>query len=125
MHLLSRGAAIALTALAFTLSFAQTDPAAAQDASCKQLFKIRSLNSNTKTKITFINNSGMHRGIMWLDFKGQAKDYASLNHGQRVNLNTFLTHPWMITTGPGDCLEIIQPRAGGSVVTLKPRADRR
>jgi len=93
-------------------------PAPGPDPSCKDLFKVKSLNSATPAKITFINKSGMYRSIMWLDFKGRPKDYANLNSGQEVTLDTFLTHPWMVTDGPGNCVEIVMPHAGTRVVTL-------
>jgi len=91
----------------------------ATSASCKQQNKLRSKNSNTPAKITFINRSGMHRAILWLDFKGHPKSYAALNSGERVTLDTYLTHPWMITDGPGNCIEIIMPTRGTKVVTLR------
>ncbi|MGZ8400657.1 MAG: VHL beta domain-containing protein [Methyloceanibacter sp.] len=88
------------------------------DPSCKQRSKLRSQNSNTPTSITFINKSGQYRGILGLDFDGQPKDYANLNSGERVTLSTFMTHPWMITDGPGNCIQIVMPRGGGRVVEL-------
>ena len=88
------------------------------DPSCKQRSKLRSQNSDTPTSITFINKSGQYRGILWLDFDGQPKDYANLNSGERVTLSTFMTHPWMITDGPGNCIQIVMPRGGGRVVEL-------
>lgn len=88
------------------------------DSSCKQLSKNRSQNSNTPAKITFVNNSSMYRAILWLDFTGQPKDYAGLNSGQQVTLDTFLTHPWMVTDGPGNCIEIVMPSAARKVVEL-------
>jgi len=36
-----------------------------------------------------------------------------------VTLDTFLTHPWMITDGPGNCVDIFMAHAGTRVVTLK------
>lgn len=93
-------------------------PASAADPSCSQLFKIRSQNSDTATKITFVNDSGTVRALLWLDFSGQPKDYGSLNPGQQLTFDTFVTHPWMIATGPGDCLEIVMPRPGGSVIRI-------
>jgi len=93
-------------------------PGLGPDPSCKDLFKVKSQNSATPAKITFINKSGMYRSIMWLDFSGQPKDYANLNSGQEVTLDTFLTHPWMVTDGPGNCVEIVMPHAGTRVVTL-------
>jgi hypothetical protein len=109
--------AFALAAI-FSAAFSTGDADAQVHASCKQLFKIKSINSDSKTKITFINNSGMYRSILWLDFSGQPKDYAGLNSGERALFDTYLTHPWMIATGPGDCLQIVLPQPGGSVVNL-------
>ena len=93
-------------------------PAQAADPSCQQLFKLKSKNSDTPTSITFVNGASTMRGIMWLGFDGQPKDYANLQVGESVTLQTFLTHPWMVVTGPGDCLEIVMPVEGGSVVSL-------
>lgn len=47
------------------------------DASCKDRPSLRSQNSNSATKLTFINRSGGMRGILWLDFDGQPKEYAN------------------------------------------------
>ncbi|HUU26163.1 MAG TPA: hypothetical protein VMW68_11455 [Methyloceanibacter sp.] len=89
------------------------------DPSCQDLFKVKSQGSNAKAKITFINKSGAYRSIMWLDFSGQPKDYANLQAGEKLTLDTFMTHPWMVTDGPGNCIEIFIPHAGTRVVTLK------
>lgn len=56
---------------------------------------------------------------MWLDFQARANDYATLSLGERKSFKTFLTHPWMVTTGPRDCLRIVLPKPGGSVVHLR------
>lgn len=92
--------------------------AAPADPTCKDQRKLKSQNSDTRTKLTVINNSGMYRSVLWLDFNGQPKDYAGLNDGEKVTLDTFMTHPWMIADGPGDCIEIVMPHAGSRVVTL-------
>jgi hypothetical protein len=88
------------------------------DPSCKERTKLRSKNSDTKTKITFVNKSGGMRGILWLDFAGQPKDYANLQNGEEAVFDTFMTHPWMITDGPGNCLQIVMPHPGARVVEL-------
>ena len=41
-----------------------------------------------------------------------------MNSGEQITLDTFMTHPWMIADGPGDCIEIVMPHAGSRVVTL-------
>ncbi|MGA7455928.1 MAG: hypothetical protein WBW51_01190 [Methyloceanibacter sp.] len=88
------------------------------DASCKDRSNLRSQNSKTPTKLTFINRSGAMRGILWLDFDGLPKDYANLQDREQVTLDTFMTHPWMVTDGPGNCLRIVLPQSAGTVVEL-------
>jgi hypothetical protein len=51
---------------------------------------------------------------LWLDFDGLPKDYANLNDREQVTLDTFMTHPWMVTDGPGNCLRIVLPHPGAS-----------
>ena len=86
--------------------------------SCKQLFKVRSINSGVPSKLTFINRANTMRSIQWLDEKSQPKDLASLQSGQKEEFNTVTTHPWMIATGPGDCIEILYPGPNGTIVEL-------
>jgi len=90
----------------------------ARKVSCKKLGSIRAKYSNRPTKITFVNNSGAYRGILWIDFEGHPKDYANLQAGQQITLDTFQSHPWMVTDGPGNCLQIALPRSGPSLVAI-------
>lgn len=69
--------------------------------------------------ITFINRSGAYRSIMWLDFRGQPKTYANLNNGQRFTAKTAARHAWMVTDGPGNCLEIHLAHRGRKTVVLR------
>lgn len=84
----------------------------AQAASCAKFGKVKSLNSNTPVMVTFVNKSGEYRGVMWIDFKGQPVSYANLNPGQSYSINTYVTHPWMFTDGPGNCVELFVPSKG-------------
>ena len=92
--------------------------ARAGERSCSERKTLRSQHSREPTKITFVNNSGMYRAIMWIDFDGSLKDYGGLNSGEELVLDTFRTHPWMIATGPGDCLQIFLPAAEPAKVEL-------
>ncbi|MBI5321291.1 hypothetical protein [Bradyrhizobium sp.] len=80
---------------------------------------MRSEHSREPTKVTFVNKSGMYRALMWIDFKGGFKDYGGLNSGEQKTISTFRTHPWMITDGPGNCIQIILPAAEPGTVALK------
>ena len=106
--------------LGVTEAFAQVPSSArAGQRSCAERTSLRSEHSREPTRITFVNRSGMYRGLMWIDPQGQFKNYGGLNSGEKKTINTFRTHPWMITTGPGDCIEIFLPAAESATVTLK------
>lgn len=81
-------------------------------ATCETLANETSRNSDTPTTVTFVNKSEGTRGVMWIGFDGVPKDYAQLNPGETYTINTFLTHPWMFTDGPGNCLEMYMPQLG-------------
>jgi hypothetical protein len=38
--------------------------------------------------------------------------YANLNPGESYTINTYLTHPWVFTDGPGNCVEMFMPQKG-------------
>jgi uncharacterized protein len=86
---------------------------------CAGFGKLKSLNSNTPITVTFVNKSKSYRGVMWLDFGGTPVTYTNLNPGQSYTAQTFLTHPWMFTDGPGNCMEIYQPRQGDTRFDIK------
>lgn len=93
--------------------------ASAAEFSCKARTTLRSQNSIRPTTITFVNTSGSYRAIAWIDSSGQLKDFGGLNTGERKTVNTFVTHPWMIQTGPGDCLQIFTPSAKPTTINLR------
>lgn len=80
--------------------------------SCNGFGKLKSKNSNRPVTITFVNKTDSLRALMWLDFKGQPQEFGNLEPRQKKTINTFVTHPWMFTDGPGNCQEIYLPAAG-------------
>ena len=98
---------------------AETATGVTHEISCKEQRNVRSKDSNTPAKVTFINVSGMYRSLLWIDFKGNIKDHSGLNDGEQVTVDTFVTHPWIAATGPGNCLQIWMPAPGMSVVRLE------
>ncbi|NWG25318.1 MAG: hypothetical protein HXY30_13055, partial [Pseudorhodoplanes sp.] len=85
---------------------------------CSERKALRSAQSIESTKITFVNKSGMYRGIMWIDHRGMLQDYGGVNSGDQVTYDTFRAHAWMIVTGPGDCLQIFTAAAEPAIVEL-------
>ncbi len=92
--------------------------ALAGDLPCAAEGSLRSKHSEVPTKMTFVNRTSQGRAIVWIDFNGGTKQYAWLDAGQRFSVDTFMTHPWLITDGPGNCIEIYLPRKGKRTVNL-------
>lgn len=86
--------------------------------SCKLHRGKTSRNSNTQVRVKFVNHTNAFRTLMWIDFKGRPKQYAALNPGQSYSVDTFLSHPWMITDGPGNCLEMFMPSRRNKVFNI-------
>jgi hypothetical protein len=55
---------------------------------------------------------------MWIDGDGMPRPYGSLNPGESYTQGTFAGHIWMITDGPGNCLEVYVPGPGQSVFAI-------
>ena len=92
---------------------------AAADYSCSKYGTVKSQNSNTPAKLTFINKTPEMRVIEWINYQGGLQEYARLDPGQSYTVNTFLTHPWLVSDGPGNCYKIYLPKAGSRTVKLK------
>ncbi len=81
-------------------------------ANCRSVGKLRSQNSDVPVSVTFRNKTNSMRSVMWINFEGQAENYANLQPGQRITIDTYVTHPWMMTDGPGNCAEVFMPKQG-------------
>ncbi len=92
----------------------------AQEISCSERSRLRAQTSDVASIVTFVNTSKMYRAILRIDTDGTIKDHGNLGPGQRLTVETFVTHPWMIATGPGDCLQMFLPVAGLSTIKLGP-----
>ena len=94
----------------------------AEAASCGQFGNLRSQESRTKVTVTFVNRTNAYRSVDWLDFNGRPVNYANLNPGETYRVDTYLTHPWMITDGPGNCVQMVLPRRGQRVIDITGRS---
>ena len=95
----------------------QETPILADDG-CDAVGSLRSLGSGAPATITFINDTDGYRAIMWIDFDGNPQLFGGVNPGESLVQSTFVGHPWMITDGPGNCLEVYQPPAGQSFYSM-------
>ena len=81
-------------------------------ATCDRLGNEISRNSDVPVNMTFINRTNEPRSVTWIGFDGVPKEYALLNPGQSYSINTFVSHPWMFTDAPGNCIEMFMPQQG-------------
>ena len=71
----------------------------AAELACSKQGSVRSQNG-APTSVTFVNKSGMYRALNWIDFDGRVTSFGGLNPGESKTLSSFVSHPWMIATGP-------------------------
>jgi von Hippel-Lindau disease tumor suppressor protein len=76
---------------------------------CPGEFDYKSTNSDQPVRIQFINATNTHIKVYWLDPEGQRILYHILKKGESHLYRTYVTHPWVITTGEGTCLRLYLP----------------
>jgi hypothetical protein len=86
--------------------------------SCAEARHLHSLNSENPTSITFVNDTPEPRGIWWIDFNGGQKSYGEVDPGEQKTIETFLTHPWVVSNETGACVKVVVPQPGGSMVRI-------
>lgn len=89
-------------------------PIGAQDGylACDSFGRVGSTDTGQPTVMTFANDSGLYRGLLWIDANGTPVDQGGLNPGESTAFTTDPGHVWMATDGPGNCREMIQPVVG-------------
>jgi hypothetical protein len=81
---------------------------------------IRSHNSHISTELEFINMRTGHIHVYWLNFDGQRVSYKSVPPGGSTIMNTYMTHPWLLTDeADGNALGIWNPEETYARVVLR------
>jgi hypothetical protein len=87
-------------------------PAAANpilEMGCNEEQNLRSLPTSDQTMISFANDSSSIKRIYWLNDKGKRVLYNSLGPGQSTRIQTYITHPWVVTDRSDECEAIYMP----------------
>lgn len=93
-------------------------PQPGSGVTCDTVMGMASLNGEVSQRVTFTNGGDGFRSLMWMDYSGTPVEIGALEPGQSITVDTYLTHPWMVTDGPGNCLEAMLPVAGQSDYTF-------
>lgn len=56
---------------------------------------LRSINNDHRVFVKFINKTPHNVNLYWIDYQGQAVTYGALVPNDYVDINTFVTHPWI------------------------------
>ncbi len=90
--------------------------------SCAALDGVVSKNGGKKVAVEFVNRTDEYRVLMWIDFEGTPVEYTQLEGGQAYQVETSSTHPWMVTDGPGNCIEKFMPKPGQRQILISRKS---
>ena len=92
------------------------------EVACSERSKLRSQKGTEGTSIAFVNSSGKPRTLLWIDHDGELKSFATLQPGEQKQQKTYVTHPWVVATQNGECLQIVMPRDTHTFIQLRSDA---
>lgn len=87
-------------------------PPAGDAHGCEMLGQVLSHTGDMPQQITLTNMTDGYRGVVWIDYNGNFVDMGGLNAGESMTIDSYVTHPFMITDGPGNCLEVMVTTGG-------------
>ncbi|KAK3857541.1 hypothetical protein Pcinc_036212 [Petrolisthes cinctipes] len=64
---------------------------------------LRSVTSQTRTFVRFVNRTRRYVDVIWLDFRGVKQTYTRLGPGQLYKVVTYITHPWIFRDAETNC----------------------
>lgn len=85
---------------------------------CSNEAGLASIESQTSTEVTFLNDSDARVTVYWLDFDGHRKQYQVLAAGDSYRQQTYLTHPWIVAAADDRCIGLYLPRADRGVAIV-------
>ena len=90
--------------------------------SCAALDGVVSKNGGKTVAVEFVNRTDEYRVLLWIDFDGTPVEYTQLEAGQAYQVETSSAHPWMVTDGPGNCIEKFMPKPGQSRILISRKS---
>jgi hypothetical protein len=86
--------------------------------SCQTMAGRKSENGGQQVTVDFVNQTNEMRGVDWIGFDGVPQNFGMLDPGQSMSIETWTSHPWMMTDGPGNCIEMVMPAANQPVIAI-------
>ncbi|HEY9827288.1 MAG TPA: prepilin-type N-terminal cleavage/methylation domain-containing protein [Stenomitos sp.] len=90
-----------------------------ESSGCAGESQLRSKSSDTPSHLTFSNQKSTPIKLYWLDFAGARVYYQDLAPGEVTTMNSFITHPWVITDPSQVCLGIFVADTESGAITMQ------
>jgi von Hippel-Lindau disease tumor supressor len=74
---------------------------------------------SVETSIKFINGSANVIKVYWLSYRGKRVLYGTLKPSEELKIDTYLTHPWLITDSEDNAKSIYFPDGQPRTVEIK------
>ncbi|QJP17346.1 hypothetical protein G3545_29115 [Starkeya sp. ORNL1] len=94
----------------------------AEAARCGNPARFRSVDGGPKINIVIVNKSGQYRNVDWIDRNGRLVSMGSVPAGGSFPMSTWDGHTFMLTDGPGNCVEMFRASAGNRQVVLRAKS---
>lgn len=98
-----------------------TPTSEARRHSCDEAHSMRSVEGSTASELVIVNGSRDAAEVFWIDYSGQRNLWSTVPAGASVTVQTFLTHPWLVSGADG-CIGVYMPPAR-VVIDLTPRPE--
>ncbi|MBG1231751.1 hypothetical protein [Aestuariivirga litoralis] len=92
--------------------------ASAAFAGCQGEGQLHSEQYSIRTHMKFINSSGSTKRIYWINYQGMRQLYSTLSPGRTYRVDTFVTHPWVVTQISGACYGLYLPNKFSQTINL-------
>jgi hypothetical protein len=90
-----------------------------QDIGCAGESGLRSIEDTTSTEVIFFNQSPTTIRTYWLDHQGNRQFKSEIRPGDSFVQQTYVTHPWVVTSAAKACMAIFQPEASSAIVVVR------
>lgn len=89
-----------------------------RDVGCAGESGLRSIEDAKLTEVIFFNQSPKPIRTYWLDHQGNRKFGSEIRPGDSFVQQTYVTHPWVVTSTAKACMAIFQPEASSAIVVV-------
>jgi hypothetical protein len=98
--------------------FVENKPHGARSLGCGVVGSIRSEQGTAPAVMVFEDSLDQPISIYWINYNGELVLYKDLQPGGSFSVNTYFTHPWLITRQDGACLDVFVPSQVAQTIAI-------